>query len=336
MKYKNLGWSGLLVSELCLGTMTFGWHSDEETSNKVMNKFYEYGGNFIDTANVYSDGKSEEIVGKWMKGREREDFVVATKVRFRTGKGINSVGLSRKHIIHSVKESLRRLGLDYLDILQLHAWDPLTPLEETMSTMNHLVEEGLIRYVGISNFRGWQLQRAIDICEERGWEKPVSIQPQYNLITRATEFEILPVASYNNLAVLPWSPLAGGFLTGKYESGIASAPKETRIGESQNKEYYEKLVSDRAKRIIQALKEVAKETGKLNGEIALNWLLNNKNVTSPIIGARNEKQLVENIRATEWKLTNKQMDILNIASALDVTYPYDQRAEDQQKRDRVL
>ncbi|MGC8561957.1 MAG: aldo/keto reductase [Thermoplasmata archaeon] len=336
MKYKNLGWSGLLVSELCLGTMTFGWHSDEETSNKVMNKFYEYGGNFIDTANVYSDGKSEEIVGKWMKGREREDFVVATKVRFRTGKGINSVGLSRKHIIHSVKESLRRLGLDYLDILQLHAWDPLTPLEETMSTMNHLVEEGLIRYVGISNFRGWQLQRAIDICEERGWEKPVSIQPQYNLITRATEFEILPVASYNNLAVLPWSPLAGGFLTGKYESGIASAPKETRIGESQNKEYYEKLESDRAKRIIQALKEVAKETGKLNGEIALNWLLNNKNVTSPIIGARNEKQLVENIRATEWKLTNKQMDILNIASALDVTYPYDQRAEDQQKRDRVL
>ena len=336
MKYKKLGWSGLLVSELCLGAMTFGWHADEETSHKIMNKFEEYGGNFIDTANVYSEGKSEEIVGKWMKGRKREDFVVATKVRFRTGKGVNSVGLSRKHILHSVNESLRRLGLDYLDILQLHAWDPLTPLEETLGTMNYLVEEGLVRYVGLSNFRGWQIQKGVDICEKNGWEKPVSIQSQYNLIARGTEFEILPVASYNNLGVLPWSPLAGGFLTGKYESGIASAPKGTRIGESQNKEYYEKLENERVKHILDALKGVAEETGRLIGDIALNWLLNNNIVTSPIIGARNETQLVENIGATEWRLTTEQMALLNDASRLEVTYPYDQRAEDQQRRDRVI
>ncbi|MEM4089689.1 MAG: aldo/keto reductase, partial [Thermoplasmatales archaeon] len=230
MKYKKLGWSGVLISDLCLGTMTFGWQADETTSFDIMNKFEENDGNFIDTANVYSDGKSEEIVGKWLKGRNRENFVVATKVRFRTGKGLNSVGLSRKHILHSVRESLKRLETDYIDILQLHAWDPLTPLEETLSTMNYLVQEGLIRYVGISNFRGWQLQKAVDICTERDWEKPVSIQPQYNLIARATEYEILPVASFNELAVLPWSPLAGGVLTGKYESGISSAPKGTRIG----------------------------------------------------------------------------------------------------------
>ncbi|MGC8644976.1 MAG: aldo/keto reductase [Thermoplasmata archaeon] len=336
MKYRKLGWSGLLVSELCLGTMTFGWQADEETSFKIMDKFVESGGNFLDTANVYSDGKSEQIVGKWFKGRRREDFVIATKVRFRTGSGANSVGLSRKHILHSVRDSLERLGTDYIDVLQLHAWDPLTPLEETMSTLNDLVHDGAIRYVGISNFRGWQLQRAVDICIQKGWERPVSIQPQYNLIARATEFEILPVASFNGLAVLPWSPLAGGILTGKYETGITSAPKGTRIGDSQNKEYYARLENERTRKIIDALGKVASDTGKTRGQVALNWLLMNPAVTSPIIGARNVDQLQENLGAAGWALDRGQIDLLNSASALDITYPYDQRAEDQQRRDRTL
>jgi len=336
MKYKRLGWSGILVSELCLGTMTFGWQADEDTSFKVMNKFEEASGNFLDTANVYSDGKSEQIVGRWLKGRRREDFVLATKVRFRTGSGANSVGLTRKHILHSVRESLERLGTEYIDILQLHAWDPLTPLEETMSTMNYLVESGTIRYVGISNFRGWQLQRAVDTCILNGWEKPVSIQPQYNLIARATEYEIIPTAVANNLAVLPWSPLAGGILTGKYDNGIASAPRGTRVGDSNNKEYYMKLENERTRRIIEALGKIATDTGRTRGQVAINWLLMNPAVTSPIIGARNENQLEENLGALGWSLNNEQIELLNGASALETTYPYDQRAEDQQRRDRTL
>ncbi|MEM2615815.1 MAG: aldo/keto reductase [Thermoplasmatales archaeon] len=336
MKYRKLGWSGVLVSELCMGTMTFGWQADESASFKIMDKFEEEGGNFIDTANVYSDGKSEEIVGRWIKGRDRESFIIGTKVRFRTGNNPNSVGLSRKHILHSVRESLKRLGTDYVDILQLHAWDPLTPLEETLSTMNYLVQEGLIRYVGISNFRGWQLQKAIDLCLEMGWEKPVSIQPQYNLIARATEYEILPVASFNGLAVLPWSPLAGGVLTGKYEGGIDSAPKGTRVGDSKNKEYYVKMENDRTKSILKALSTISEETGKKKSQIALNWLLSNPSVTSPIIGARNVEQLVENLGASGWNLTRDQIERLNSASAIEITYPYDLRAEEQQRRDRTI
>ncbi len=336
MKYRKLGWSGVLVSELCLGTMTFGWHSDEETSRKMMTKFEERGGNFLDTANVYSDGKSEEILGKWLKGKNRDDFVIATKVRFRTEKGVNSIGLTRKHILHSVERSLERLGTDYVDILQLHAFDPLTPLEETMATMDHLVEEGKIRYVGISNFRGWQLQRAVDICEMNGWEKPVSIQPQYNLITRATEFEILPVASFNNLAVLPWSPLAGGILTGKYEGGIEKAKKGTRIGDSENRGWYQGVESERTRRIVEKVKEIASSTGRTPGQVAINWLLSNKTVTSPIIGARNEEQLSDNLDSADWSLTAEQIGELNSASFIEVTYPYDQRAEEQQRRGREI
>ncbi len=178
MKLKKLGRTGALVSELCFGTMTFGWQADEETSHRMLDRFTEAGGNFLDSSNVYSAGKSEEIIGKWLARQERQNVVLATKARFRTSGGANNVGLSRKHLFHAVADSLRRLQTDYIDLLQVHAWDPLTPLEETFGALHTLVEDGSVRYVGVSNYRAWQLEKALQLCRSRGWHEPVSLQPQ--------------------------------------------------------------------------------------------------------------------------------------------------------------
>jgi len=336
MKMKKFGKTGLLVSELCLGTMTFGWQADDNASHEILDSFTKSGGNFIDTADVYSEGRSEEIIGRWLSGEDRESLVIATKARFRTADHPNGVGLSRKHIHSAVKASLKRLGTDYIDIFQVHAWDPMTPVEETFGTLNALVEDGLIRYIGISNYRGWQFEKALQICRARGWNEPVSIQPQYNIIVRATEFEILPMALAENIAVVPWSPLAGGILTGKYVSGISKAEKGTRVGDSTTPEYYRKMENDRTSRIIAELKRISKDTGKTMAQIALNWLLSNPAVTAPIIGARNLAQLEDNLGAVGWKLSEEHEEAINRSSEVEVTYPYDQRAEDQQRRDRIL
>ena len=337
MKLKKLGRTGLLVSELCLGTMTFSWQADEGTSHQLLDRFAEGGGNFLDTSNVYSSGKSEEIIGKWLSGRDRQNVVLATKARFRTDEGANSVGLSRKHLLHAVHDSLRRLQTDYIDLLQVHAWDPLTPLEETFGTLHRLVEDGLIRYVGVSNYRAWQFEKALQLCRSRGWVEPVSLQPQYSLYARATEFELLPMCVAENIAVLPWSPLAGGFLSGKYKAGIRHPPSGTRIGDSKDIEFYaSRFENDRASRIVRAVEGVAQGTGKTMAQVSLNWLLSNPAVTSPIIGARNTEQLSENLGATGWSLGKEHVATLNEASALDVTYPYDKRADEQQRAGREL
>lgn len=336
MKLKKLGRTGTLVSELCLGTMTFGWQADENASHAMLDQFVKSGGNFIDTADVYSEGKSEEIIGRWLKNNDRENLVLATKARFQTREGGNTVGLSRKHLHHAVRQSLSRLQTDYVDLLQVHAWDPLTPLEETFSTLNSLVDEGLIRYVGISNFRGWQFEKALQLCRAKGWHEPVSLQPHYNIIVRGTEFELLPMALSENIAVLPWSPLAGGVLSGKYRDGISKAETGTRIGDSKNKEFYKKHDTDRVRRIISVLSEISSESGKSLPQIALNWLICNPAVTSPILGARNVSQLEDNLGSTGWSLTKQQLEEINRASELYVTYPYDVGAEDQQIRGRTL
>ena len=337
MKMKTFGRTGLLVSELCLGTMTFGWQADEHTSHNILDKFTQSGGNFIDTADIYSEGKSEEIIGSWLSGMDRESMVVATKARFRTANQPNGVGLSRKHLYSAIKESLKRLGTDYIDIYQVHTWDPLTPVEETFSTLNSLVEDGLIRYIGVSNYRAWQFEKVLQICRNKGWHEPVSIQPNYNIIVRATEFEILPMALAENIAVMPWSPLAGGILTGKYAHGIANAVKGTRVGDSKHLEYYKKrMENERTSRIISELDRISKDTGKTMAQVALNWLLSNPAVTAPIIGARNVEQLEDNLGSVGWKLSEEHITAINQASEIDVTYPYDQRAEDQQRDDRVL
>lgn len=336
MKLKKFGKTGILVSELCLGTMTFGWQADETTSRKILSQFVDSGGNFIDTANVYANGKSEEIIGKWLIDNDREKVVIATKARFRTGDHPNGVGLSRKHLYFAVRASLERLNTDYIDLLQVHAWDPITPLEETFSTLNSMIEEGLIRYVGISNYRGWQFEKALQLCRAKGWQEPVSIQPHYNILVRATEFEILPMALEENIAVMPWSPLAGGILTGKYSNGISKAEKGTRIGDSSSPDFYRKYENERTERAVSELRRISKESDKTMAQVALNWLLSNPAVTSPIIGARNLGQLDDNLGATGWNLTSEQVEAINNASRLEVTYPYDQGAQDQQIRDRVI
>jgi aryl-alcohol dehydrogenase-like predicted oxidoreductase len=337
MKFKKLGRTGVLVSELCLGTMTFGWKASEATSHAILDHYAGAGGNFLDTANVYSSGRSEEIIGAWLSRHDRQDVVLATKVRFRTGEGANSVGLSRKHLLHSVRASLQRLHTDYVDLLQLHAWDPLTPLEETFAALNNLVESGAVRYIGVSNFRAWQLEKALQLCRSRGWHEPVSLQPQYSLYARATEFELLPTCLAENLGVLPWSPLAGGFLTGKYKAGVRNAPPGTRFSEAEDMEFYaSRFENDRARRIVTAVESIAGSVNKTMPQVALNWLLANPAVTAPIVGARSVEQLAENLGSTGWSLQADQIAELNTASKIDVTYPYDQRAEEQQRRDREL
>jgi len=263
--------------------------------------------------------------------------VLATKARFRTDGGANRVGLSRKHLFHAVSESLRRLQTNYIDLLQVHAWDPLTPLEETFGALHTLVENGSIRYVGVSNYRAWQLEKALQLCRARGWHEPVSLQPQYSLYARATEFELLPLCAAENVAVLPWSPLASGVLSGKYKTGVRNPPAGTRIADAEDPDFYTgRFDNDRTKRIVEAVEGVAQETGRPMSQVALNWLLRNPTVTAPILGARTLDQLSENLGSTGWSLSQGQIAALNQASELEVTYPYDRRAEEQQRRDREL
>ena len=263
--------------------------------------------------------------------------MLATKARFRTDGGANRVGLSRKHLFHAVSESLRRLQTGYIDLLQVHAWDPLTPLEETFGALHTLVENGSIRYVGVSNYRAWQLEKALQLCRARGWHEPVSLQPQYSLYARATEFELLPLCAAENVAVLPWSPLASGVLSGKYKTGVRNPPAGTRIADAEDPDFYTgRFDNDRTKRIVEAVEGVAQETGRPMSQVALNWLLRNPTVTAPILGARTLDQLSENLGSTGWSLSQGQIAALNQASELEVTYPYDRRAEEQQRRDREL
>lgn len=337
MKLKKLGRTGLLVSELCLGTMTFGWQADEAASHRLLDRYAEAGGNFLDTSNVYSEGRSEELIGRWLARQDRQNLVVATKARFRTRDGANRVGLSRKHLFHAVQESLGRLGTDYIDLLQVHAWDPLTPLEETFGALHSLVEAGQIRYVGVSNYRAWQFEKALQLCRARGWHVPVSLQPQYSLYARATEFELIPMCRAEEIAVLPWSPLASGVLSGKYTAGIRNPPPGSRIAESEEIESYaSRLDTERVQRILRAVGAVAAETGHTMAQVSLNWLLGEPAVTAPIVGARTVEQLSENLGAAGWSLSALQRDTLSRASELEVTYPYDRRAEEQQRRGREL
>ena len=337
MQYRLFGSTGIKVSELCLGTMTFGREADKETSFKIMDRFVEEGGNFLDTANVYNQGVSEEIIGEWLKKMDREDIFIATKVRFPMGESPNSAGLTRKHILKSLKDSLSRLGTDYVDLLQVHAWDPLTPIKETMKSLDSVVENGMARYIGASNFRGWQIAKSLEVSRMNGLHEFASIQPQYSLLCRATEFEILPLSKSENMAVLPWSPLKGGALSGKYSRGARNQGEDNRISENLkmgrkapwegNEEYFWK--------VVEAVRKASELTGKTSSQVALNWLLSNDAVTSPIIGARNLQQLNENILSTGWELDSETLALLDEASRLYVTYPYDASSEEQQMAGRI-
>lgn len=321
-----MGQTGLKVSELCLGAMTFGRESDEKTGFQIMDRFAEVGGNFIDTADVYSTGISEEIVGRWLKNQNRDEWVIATKVRFPMGQGPNEVGLSRKHILAGVENSLRRLGVDYIDLYQVHGWDPKTPFEETLSTLDTLVRSGKVRYLGASNYSGWQLQKAIDISKQRGWEPFTCLQPQYNLLVRSTEWELLPVCLNEGLGIIPWSPLRGGWLSGKYRRGMSAPPGGSRVeqaGKEGWSERWEVYNNERTWSLIDTLLAVAEEIDKTPAQVAIRWLLQRPGVTAPIIGARNMEQFEDNLKVIGWVLSEAHMARLNEASEPGLPYPYD-------------
>jgi aryl-alcohol dehydrogenase-like predicted oxidoreductase len=337
MQYRYLGRTGLKVSELCLGAMTFGREATEEVSVQLLDRFVEAGGNFIDTANVYSQGVSEEIVGRWLKNKRREDFVIATKVRFSMGTGPNDVGLSRKHILSAVEESLRRLETAYIDLYQVHMWDPATPLEETLSTLDRLLRDGKVRYVGASNYAGYQLQRAIDLSRQNGWEPFVCLQPLYNLLDRSFEWELGPVCEAEGVGVIPWSPLRGGWLSGKYTRDMSQPIPDTRVEEAGRQgwsESWDVYANERTWRVIDALATIGADVQKSPPQIALNWLLHKPSVTAPILGARNLAQLEENLGATGWSLTADQMARLDQVSDLPLPYPYGSLAQENSRRGR--
>jgi aryl-alcohol dehydrogenase-like predicted oxidoreductase len=325
MEYRFLGRTGMLVSELCLGAMTFGRETTEELSHSMLDGFVDVGGNFVDTADVYSTGTSEKIVGRWLRDQVRDDLIIATKVRFAMGKGPNDVGLSRKHILSAVEASLRRLGTDYIDLYQVHMWDDATPLEETLSTLNDLVRQGKVRYIGASNFAGWQLQKAVDLSRAMGWETLSSLQPQYNLLARSTEWELVPVCQNEGLGIVCWSPLRGGWLSGKYRRGMEAPPEGSRVQVAEERgwsESWSAYNNEHTWGVIDALVEVSEQVGKTPAQVAINWLLRRPGVTAPIIGARTMDQLKENLGAAGWYLDETQMARLNAASEVQPPYPY--------------
>jgi aryl-alcohol dehydrogenase-like predicted oxidoreductase len=305
--------------------MTFGRESSEELSHQMLDRFVEAGGNFIDTADVYSRGVSEEILGRWLKGKRREDLIIATKVRGAMGEGPNDVGLSRKHILDGAEASLRRLRTDYIDLYQVHSWDPGTPLEETLSTLHGLVQAGKVRYIGVSNYTGWQLQKAVDVSRRMGWEPFVCLQALYNLLDRDSEWELLPICENEGLGFICWSPLRGGWLSGKFRRGMSAPPEGTRIKTAEEQGWSEAWSiynTEHTWNVIDELLTLAEQVGKSPAQVALSWLLGQPGVTGPIIGARTMAHLEDNLASVGWSLTEEQMAQLTQASAVRLPYPY--------------
>lgn len=313
MNYRKLGRTGLKVSELCLGTMQFGWTADEATSFAVMDAFFEAGGNFLDTADVYSrwapgnpGGVSEEIIGRWMKARgNRGQIVVATKGRGRMWDGPNGEGLSRAHLMRACEDSLRRLGTDHIDLYQTHAFDADTPIDETMRALSDLVRAGKVRYVGASNYPAWRLTKALWTSDKLDLVRYDSLQPHYNLAHRAEfERELKPLCEEEGIGVIPYSPLAGGFLTGKYR-------RDATPGSARADGIQKRYGNERGFAIVDKLSEVAAGRGLTPAQTALAWLLTQPVISAPIIGANSPAQLAESLGAAGVKLTADEMAELN-------------------------
>ena len=327
MEYRNLGRSGLKVPVLSLGTATFGgtneffkrWgETDVKEATRLVDLSLEHGMNFFDTANVYSQGTSEEILGAAMKGC-RDKVILATKASFNMSEGVNDKGSSRYHLIKAAEDSLKRLGTDYIDVYFMHAFDEETPVEETLRTLDHLVTSGKVRYIGASNFTAWQLMKSLAISERNNLEKYVIYQGYYSLIGRDYEQELMPLLQDQGLGLMVWSPLGWGRLTGKIKrdsplpegrikaGGLVKAPP---------------VAEEHLYNVIDVLEQVAGETGRSVSQVAINWLLNNPTVSNVVIGARNEKQLLENLDATGWSLSPEHVMQLNAVSAQVPIYPH--------------
>jgi len=338
MRYRTLGSSGCSVSVLALGTMTFGSESDEATSHAQLDRFFEVGGNLIDTADVYSGSESESIIGRWLAKQPpdvRERAVIATKGRFPTGDGPNDVGLSRRHLMRAIDASLHRLGVECIDLYQVHAYDPLTPVAETLRALDDAARMGKIHYVGLSNFTGWQVQKAVDLAEANGWARPVTLQPQYNLLVREVEWEIVPACQASGLGLLPWSPLGGGWLTGKYRRD-EPPPAATRLGDNPDRgveSYYRRNPRQRTWDVVGAVESVARNRGCTMAQVALAWLRDRPTVCSVILGARTLEQLQDNLGAADLDLSPEELAVLDKASDPEpADYPYGGPGTDQRSR----
>jgi aryl-alcohol dehydrogenase-like predicted oxidoreductase len=317
--------------------MTFGAESDESESHEVLDTFVAAGGTLVDTADVYTAGASEEIVGRWLRDRPRDvtdPVVLATKGRFPMGTGPNTSGLSRRHLTRALDASLGRLGRDCVDLYQVHAFDSWTPLEETLSTLDGFVRAGKIHYYGLSNFTGWQLTKAVHLARSLGLAEPVTLQPQYSLIVREIEWEVVPAVLDAGLGMLPWSPLGGGWLSGKYRRD--QRPRgSSRLGEDPERgmEAWERRGTDRTWDIVAEVEKVADARGVSMAEVALAWLTDRPGVTSTILGARTVAQLEVNLRSDDLRLDEEERRRLDAVSAIEVgDYPYGPLGITQQER----
>ncbi len=326
MEYRQLGGSGLRVSALALGTMTFGGRGqfaavgdvEVDEARRIVDRAIEAGINLIDTADVYSEGRSEEIVGEVLKGR-RDEVVLATKARFPVGSGPNDAGLSRGHLMRACEASLRRLRTDYLDLYQVHERDGVTPTEETLEVLDTLVAQGKVRYVGCSNFSAWHVMKSLGVSERRGLQRYVSQQIYYSLLDREAEYELVPLSIDEGVGILVWSPLAGGLLSGKYRRGEEPPEGTRRANEWHEPPVYDE---DHLFQVIDALVEVASDHDASPARTALSWLVGRPAVTSVIIGARTESQLEDNLKAAELELSPAGRRRLDDASVPRLLYPY--------------
>jgi len=337
MEYRTLGSSGCAVSSLALGSMTFGTETDEDGAHAQLDRFVEAGGTLVDTADVYSHGVSEQIIGRWFARRPAdvtEPVVLATKGRFAMADDPNGAGLSARHLTRALEASLGRLGLDSVDLYQVHAFDPLTPLDETLRTLDGFVRAGKIRYYGLSNFTGWQLTKAVWLARAMNVAGPVTLQPQYSLLAREIEWEIVPAVLDARMGLLPWSPLGGGWLSGKYQRDQRPAG-DTRLGDDPNRgmEAYDRRGTERTWNVIDAVQKVAEDRGVSMAEVALAWVTDRPAVSSTILGARTMGQLETNLRAAQLHLTEAETTALDAASDPHVTdYPYGELGIDQRAR----
>lgn len=329
MEYRQLGGSGFKVPVLSLGTGTFGgggelfkaWgETDVAEATRLVDICLAAGMNMFDTADIYSQGMAEEILGAAMKGR-RDKVIISTKGTFRSGDGPNDVGSSRHYLIRTVEGSLRRLGTDYIDLYQLHGFDAITPVEEVLDTLNGLVQSGKIRYIGCSNFSGWHLMKSLAVSDRYGLPRYVAHQAYYSLVSREYEWELMPLGLDQKVGAVVWSPLGWGRLTGKIRRG-APKPASSRLNSKVAHDMGPQVPEEHLYNVVDSLDAVAKETGKTIPQVALNWLLQRPTVANIIVGARNEDQLKENLGAVGWNLTKDQVAKLDAASAVPLTYPY--------------
>ncbi|HEY3727460.1 MAG TPA: aldo/keto reductase [Solirubrobacteraceae bacterium] len=326
MEYRPLGTCGLQISALTLGTMTFGGQdkfkqvgdTDVAGARRQIDMCLDAGINLIDTADVYSTGRSEEIVGEALKGK-RDDVLIASKVRFRMGEGPNMVGLSRQHIIEGCEASLRRLRTDHIDLYQVHEWDGQTPLEETLSALQHLLESGKVRYVGASNYSGWQLMKALGVAEREHLPRFVSQQIYYSLQERSAEYELIPLALDQGLGTLVWSPLAGGLLSGKYRRDQDAPAGSRHVSDWDEPPVYDQ---DKLYATIDVLVAIAEDRGLPPAQVALAWLLTRPSISSVVVGARTDEQLADNLEAIEVALSDQELSRLEEVSRPPLVYPY--------------